>query len=863
MNFINNGLIFPNNAEEYCILCAGNGEERESKREQQKRGWLLIGKRQKRMKKAMQHLECPCRRIQAHSVCIFLRVLAYLWSGCTQNSAFFDFAEESEMMKNKQKTTSRAEKKVQNKIDNNPIFSSHEDRMLDDIAKKVKSALPEKSRSIIDRCLELYHKHEFVILIAGEISVGKSSFLNALMGYPVLLMDQTETTAAITYLRSAEGHQPDHPDEVKINYIDGRHEWFSIHDHERMKAATTSLDGNKQAIRTVRSAEVYLSEEILPIPPGITIIDTPGLNGSVTHSDLTHAEMGLCHVALFLLDATKFGTLSNQEEFQRLYRYAPELLFVVNMWDRVRNASSRSLEEVKKEDYMPKLCNWAKQGEVTDANIFVISNKEAMNVMARFVNMTDEEKSKTSPSKMLEKEHPDNEFFFLFGALNRIMNDRRKQQLIQIRPVQTMLSVVQDHLFEISQKKDQFNLSEFDQKIKLEQLRIQKQQDELEEAYEVLRQSAARLADYETAMYKNLLEENSRIIANRLDRKIDETEADQIMDESTVASMRTWLNGQIKRYYEVPLNERFQAFISYLKGMLESQVQIKAGENISLESASALQDNFSTMTRQREALNQEIKSLSSKQSSIQYKINQANEGIARCKEEISRLEKLKASSARLKKRCEEISEQISDLGPRPAVRYWSEREEYEVERPRAWYSLYRLFGSTTYTETRYRTVQHSDDSARREWDAEKERLDEKLAEARQKYNASKVDESQINKLKRNTTAYESNIQVYEEELDEIKSKEKAQRAALKKNFSAQAVKTHAANYWRSETASVLSRYTDLLSAFKGNVDKLLESFWKQRKKNVEKYILTLSIHEKALLEEQRAQNEEYYKCNSL
>ena len=258
------------------------------------------------------------------------------------------------------------------------LLNKQDDHRLDEIAAKIKQVLPEKSCQIIERCLELYHKHEFVILIAGEISVGKSSFLNALMGYPVLLMDQTETTAAITYLRSAEGHAPDHPDEVKINYIDGRHEWFSIHDHEKMRVATTSLDGNKQAIRTVRSAEVYLSEKVLPIPPGITIIDTPGLNGSSSHSDLTHAEMGLCHVALFLLDATKFGTLSNQEEFQRLYRYAPELLFVVNMWDRVRNASTRSLAEVKKQDYMPKLCNWAKEGEVTDANIFVISNKEAM-----------------------------------------------------------------------------------------------------------------------------------------------------------------------------------------------------------------------------------------------------------------------------------------------------------------------------------------------------------------------------------------------------------------------------------------------------------------------------------------------------
>ena len=56
LNFIENGLIFPDNAEGYCILCAGNGEERESKREQQNCGWLLIGKRQKRMKNVLQHM---------------------------------------------------------------------------------------------------------------------------------------------------------------------------------------------------------------------------------------------------------------------------------------------------------------------------------------------------------------------------------------------------------------------------------------------------------------------------------------------------------------------------------------------------------------------------------------------------------------------------------------------------------------------------------------------------------------------------------------------------------------------------------------------------------------------------------------
>lgn len=34
-------------------------------------------------------IQCTCQKSQAHSVCILLRVLAYLWSGCFRNVAFF------------------------------------------------------------------------------------------------------------------------------------------------------------------------------------------------------------------------------------------------------------------------------------------------------------------------------------------------------------------------------------------------------------------------------------------------------------------------------------------------------------------------------------------------------------------------------------------------------------------------------------------------------------------------------------------------------------------------------------------------------------------------------------------------------
>ena len=137
------------------------------------------------------------------------------------------------------------------------------------IGEQLKTLLPNESRETVDRCLDLYGRNEFVIMVAGEISVGKSSFLNALIGQSVLLTDTTETTAAITYLRTAEGVPGVRPDHVKITYRDGNVEWISMHDKKRLTAATTSLAGNMKAISRVRSAEVYFDPKTLSIPKGI------------------------------------------------------------------------------------------------------------------------------------------------------------------------------------------------------------------------------------------------------------------------------------------------------------------------------------------------------------------------------------------------------------------------------------------------------------------------------------------------------------------------------------------------------------------------------------------------------------------
>ena len=55
--------------------------------------------------------------------------------------------------------------------------------------------------TIINDFIDMLQKEEFSIVIVGEFSVGKSTFLNALMGEKILPSYSDETTATVTFLK--------------------------------------------------------------------------------------------------------------------------------------------------------------------------------------------------------------------------------------------------------------------------------------------------------------------------------------------------------------------------------------------------------------------------------------------------------------------------------------------------------------------------------------------------------------------------------------------------------------------------------------------------------------------------------------
>ena len=80
--------------------------------------------------------------------------------------------------------------------------SQTDKEMLEQLGERLRGHLDEHTAAMVDDCLAIYRNNEFVIMVCGEVSVGKSSFLNTMSTMPFLLTDQRETTAAITYLRS-------------------------------------------------------------------------------------------------------------------------------------------------------------------------------------------------------------------------------------------------------------------------------------------------------------------------------------------------------------------------------------------------------------------------------------------------------------------------------------------------------------------------------------------------------------------------------------------------------------------------------------------------------------------------------------
>lgn len=136
------------------------------------------------------------------------------------------------------------------------------------------------------------------LAVIGEFSSGKSTFINALLGFRLLKEAVMPTTACATYI---ECHAKTLS--LKVSFFDGAHfgaseaNYDSLKDYlisKYKKAASdlnqiiTIITSDQQVAKTVKSLKIKVPGNA--IPKNIVIIDTPGFNPGSNSVD-NHQEI--------------------------------------------------------------------------------------------------------------------------------------------------------------------------------------------------------------------------------------------------------------------------------------------------------------------------------------------------------------------------------------------------------------------------------------------------------------------------------------------------------------------------------------------------------------------------------------------
>ncbi len=182
---------------------------------------------------------------------------------------------------------------------------------------------------------------EFTIVVVGEFSAGKSTFLNALMGDKYLPSFRGETTATVNFLTHKE--KAPEGDGLRVVYNDGNTKSFPEASFENVeKFATTK--GEEDVAQNIAHVDLFLESDFLK--NDVILVDSPGLNGvREGHRKITEDQIKKSHACIFLFNAEQPGKNTDFDFLEQLKSEVSTVLLVLNKIDTV-NQEEESIESV-------------------------------------------------------------------------------------------------------------------------------------------------------------------------------------------------------------------------------------------------------------------------------------------------------------------------------------------------------------------------------------------------------------------------------------------------------------------------------------------------------------------------------------
>lgn len=205
--------------------------------------------------------------------------------------------------------------------------------------------LPALPQALLDSRLNV-QANEYQVLVVGEAKRGKSSFVNALIGQPILPVDVEVATCQVFRIRQApqEGY--------RLRFEDDTSRPIGREDLVRYGSqAFIDRETPPPLNELIRWVEVDVPVRFLP--SGVNLLDTPGLGSLYAHHALiTHHFVPLADGVIFVTDSEKPLLQAELDFLNTLLDVTSNIFFVQtkidrfgSSWESIRDRNQEILQQ--------------------------------------------------------------------------------------------------------------------------------------------------------------------------------------------------------------------------------------------------------------------------------------------------------------------------------------------------------------------------------------------------------------------------------------------------------------------------------------------------------------------------------------
>jgi GTPase SAR1 family protein len=415
--------------------------------------------------------------------------------------------------------------------------------------------------------------HKFSIVVVGEFSAGKSTFLNALMGEKYLPSFSNETTASVNFLDSIK-ESPNQKESFVVDYADG-----TVSDPMEVKESLinkfVSTKGD-DVVTKVKSVHLFFDSKFLN--DGVSLVDTPGLNGVADgHREITERQIECSHASIFMFKATQPGSESDFVILKKLKDKCNSIIIVLNQIDLIKE-SEQSVDDVIQtleanyhkvfpNDSMPEII------PIAAYPALVARSSQNMEFQGKLGGFTDAEKQ-----SFLEKSRIEVFEERLMKYLTQ--GEKAKQELLS--PVQSVMAFLQHRVADLNKTNELLNS-------KTDAADIQKQIDvlkgEVEKRKEELNDSKSSISREVNQLLRNAKEgiysETAHLKDNYMDKLSQPSDLDEL--ESDAKRYIRKINNDFASTYRdavSELNQKLDDFVIEQYGKYKDEIEKEVEQTI-------------------------------------------------------------------------------------------------------------------------------------------------------------------------------------------------------------------------------------------------------------------------------------------